>query len=348
MKKYKIDVQRVLIFFVFALFVSIFAFCSTENDNKKQNLTVAFYNVENLFDTEDDPHVNDNEFLPDSEKKWTADRYQKKLDDISTVLASINPNDLPEIVGLCEVENQRVLEDLVKTGHLAAGKYKIVHYESPDSRGIDCALLYRPDEFKVTESSPIKVTFADEKDFATRDILYVKGQTTNSEEFHIFVNHWPSRVSGLAETEPKRIAVAQILKNKIDAVQLANPAVNIVIMGDMNDEPSNLSLSEIIGAKSPEVANAELVNLMFPAHKDKRGSYNYRGNWNMLDNIVVSSNLLDDQGFNVIGKQGEVFHEEWMENISRDGVMYPNRTYGGPNYYGGVSDHFPVYFMLRR
>lgn len=335
-------------FTVMVVLLSLFLSCSTERYNAKRNITMVFYNVENLYDTIDDPRTNDNEFLPDSEKKWTPERYQKKLEDISKVLSSINSHELPEIIGLCEVENKQVLEDLSKTRKLASGKYQIVHYDSPDFRGIDCALLYRPDEFKVIESSPIKVAFTDDNNYTTRDILYVKGETNNREEFHVFVNHWPSRIGGNDQTEPKRIVVAQILKSKIDSVQNVNPEANIVIMGDMNDEPSNKSLSKIIGAKSPDVENAEFINLMFPAHNDKRGSYNYRGNWNMLDNIVVSSNLLDDQGFKVIGNQGDVFHEEWMENISRDGVMYPNRTYGGPNYYGGVSDHFPVYFMLVR
>lgn len=348
MKKYKFKNQNRLKLTTLVILISLFLSCSTERYHAKRNLTVVFYNVENLYDTEDDPRTNDNEFLPYSPKKWTPERYQKKLVDISSVLSAINVHELPEIIGLCEVENLLVLEDLIETPKLASGKYEIVHYDSPDFRGIDCALLYRPDEFKVIASSPIKVAFTNEGNYTTRDILYVKGQTNNREEFHIFVNHWPSRIGGVDKTEPKRLVTAQIVKNKIDSIQDVNPAANIVVMGDMNDEPSNLSLSEIIGAKSPEVANAALVNLMFPAHNNKRGSYNYRGNWNMLDNMVVSSNLLDDQGFKVIGKQGEVFHQEWMENINRDGVMYPNRTYGGPNYYGGVSDHFPVYFMLRR
>lgn len=348
MKKNKFNVQNRLKLTAIVVLISFFLSCSTERYNVRRNMTVVFYNVENLFDTEDDPRTNDNEFLPDSEKKWTAERYQKKLEDISTVLSSVNTIELPEIIGLCEVENHQVLEDLTKTGKLEAGNYQIVHYDSPDFRGIDCALLYHPDEFTVIESSPIQVVFADENNSTTRDILYVKGQTKNREEFHVFVNHWPSRIGGVDQTEPKRLDVARILKNKIDSVQNVNPKANIVVMGDMNDEPSNLSLSGILGAKSPDAENAALVNLMFPVHNEKRGSYNYRGNWNMLDNIVVSSNLLDRKGFRVIGDQGEVFHEEWMENINRDGIMYPNRTYGGPNYYGGVSDHFPVYFMLGR
>lgn len=315
--------------------------------NKRRNLTVVFYNVENLFDTENTPGGNDAEFTPESEKKWTPERYQDKLKVISEVLSSVNQNELPEIIGLCEVENRKVLDDLVKTNPLEAGKYDIVHFESPDFRGIDVALLFRPDEFKVTWSAPVKVSFDAEPDFITRDILYVKGNATNNEEFHIFVNHWPSRTGGVEQTEPKRIAAAAILKSKIDSVQKANPEANIIVMGDMNDEPSNKSLAGILAAQSPETENAVLINLMYPLHEAKQGSYNYRGNWNMLDNIIVSPGLLDNKGFQCLEKQGFVFREAWME-YNNNGQIAPNRTYGGPNYYGGPSDHFPVFFQLKR
>ncbi len=315
--------------------------------SKKRNITVVFYNVENLFDTKNTPGGNDAEFTPDGKNKWSEERFQKKVEDISKVLASVNKKELPEIIGLCEIENRGVLDDLVNTDILLEGNYKIEQFESPDFRGIDCAFLYRPDEFEVIKSSPVSVVFDDDLNFTTRDILYVKGKTNNGEEFHIFVNHWPSRIGGLEQTEPKRVAVAKLLKSKIDSVQNVNPDANVLVMGDMNDEPSNKSISEVLQAKSPEVENAVFVNLMYPIHKNKLGSYNYRGNWNMLDNIVVSSNLLDKKGFQCKEKQGFVFHEKWMEYENK-GEMSPNRTYGGPNYYGGVSDHFPVYVQLER
>ncbi len=336
--------QFVIVLFVFVLLVS----CSDGKYKKKRNLTVAFYNVENLFDTEDDPHKNDNEFLPGSKKKWTETRYTKKLEDLAKVLSSINKNELPEIIGLCEVENGKVLADLVKTKPLAEGNYKIVHYESPDFRGIDCALIYRPDEFKVLKSFPVKVQFKDKPNYTTRDILYVKGKTKNREILHIFVNHWPSRIGGLAKSEPRRVAVATILKSKIDSVLGVSPKANIIVLGDMNDEPSNRSLAQVLGAHKPGTQTGQLINLMYPVHENKKGSYNYRGNWNMLDNIVVSKSLLDEKGFRCTPEKGFVFSEEWMEYKNKKGEISPNRTYGGPNYYGGISDHFPVYFNLTR
>lgn len=331
-----------------ALLATFLISCSSGKYKPKRNLTVVFYNVENLFDLVDDPHKNDNEFLPESEKQWTAERYEKKVIDISKVLGSINKNELPEIIGLCEVENKSVLEDLANSETLSPGKYQIVHFESPDFRGIDCALLFRPNEFKVLKSSPIRVKIDGNEDYTTRDILYVKGRTKNREELHVFVNHWPSRIGGLEKTEPKRKAVAAILKAKIDSIQNIDQKAKIIVMGDMNDEPSNKSLLQVLNAREPETNHEGLVNLMFPLHLEKQGSYNYRGNWNMLDNLVVSDNLLDKKGFRVINGKGEIYRSPWMEYTNRDGNISPNRTYGGPNYYGGVSDHFPVYLRLVR
>ncbi len=322
--------------------------CSSSKYNKKRHLTVAFYNVENLFDIENEPGKNDGEFTPTGEKQWTEERYQKKLEDISTVLSSINVEELPEIIGFAEVENEKVLRDLVGTGNLKNGNYEIVHYESPDFRGIDCALIYRPDEFTVLKSYPVHVIFENEPDYHTRDILYVKGIVTNKEEFHVFVNHWPSRIGGVEASEPNRVTVATILKSKIDSVLQTNSSANIIVLGDMNDEPFNKSLAETLGAAKPGNGNSALVNLMYPLSDAKQGSYYYRGNSNMLDNIVVSAGLLDDKGFQCVDKQGFIFRQEWMEYKSKDGQVSPNRTYGGPNYYGGISDHFPVYFQLIR
>lgn len=322
--------------------------CKTESYNHKRNLTIAFYNVENLFDLVNEPGKSDGEFTPDGDKKWTRERYEKKLNDISKVLSSVNEFELPEIIGFAEVENEKVLQDLIQTENLKSGNYQVVHYESPDFRGIDCALIYRPDEFKVEKSYPVPVKFADDPDYVTRDILYVKGILKNKEELNIFVNHWPSRIGGEEQTEPKRIAVAQILKNKIDSVLHVNPDANIVVVGDMNDEPANNSLAVTLGARKPSTPGSELINLMYPEFDSNYGSYNYRGNWNMLDNIIVSAGLLDEKGFQCTDKQGFVFHQEWMEFKNNNGQVSPNRTYGGPNYYGGISDHFPVYFQLSR
>ena len=334
--------------FVMVLVVFLLTACTTSKNQTKREITVAFYNVENLFDLVNEPGKSDGEFTPSGNKKWTSERYNKKIADLSLVLKSINPDDLPEIIGLCEVENKQVLEDLVQHKNLAAGKYKVVHYESPDIRGIDCALIYRPDEFKIKEHFPVPVLLPDNPDFKTRDILYVKGKTRNNEYFHVFVNHWPSRVGGIEQTEPKRMEVAKILKSKIDSILYKSAKANIVVLGDMNDEPNDKSLVSVLGASAPDNTGSVLKNLMFDPDMQGKGTYYYRGEWNMLDNIVVSESLLDDNGFSCSDKTGHIFRQEWMEYKNNNGLSIPNRTYGGAKYFGGISDHLPVYVKFER
>ena len=317
--------------------------CSSEKKSLRQEYTIVSYNVENLFDTFDDPKVPDEEFLPGSEKDWNIERYQKKLEDISRVISEINSRELPELVGLVEVENQAVLEDLVRTGKLK-GQYGIVHEESPDYRGIDVALIYRKDAFTETVHEVLPVNFPDDPNFKTRDILYVTGKA-GGKILHIFVNHWPSRIGGNDKTEPKRILAASVLKAKVDQVLADDPKAKIIIMGDMNDEPDNKSLEEILGAKSPD-SGAELVNLMSPDDKLNQGTYLYSGNWNMLDNLVVSKAMLKGSGIKIENNKGNIFRNEWMIYTNRSGEKSPNRTYVSNKYVAGVSDHFPVYFKL--
>lgn len=344
LQKLKSKGSVVLLLFSMVFVVS----CSPWKNAARRNMTVAFYNVENLFDVEDEPGKRDVEFTPDGEKKWNIMRYRTKIEGVSMVISSINEGDLPEIVGLCEVENEKVLTDVINTGLLAKGNYSVIHHESPDVRGIDCALIYRPDEFNVLEHSAIAVHFKNEPNYKTRDILYVKGRASNREVFHIFVNHWPSRIGGMEKTEPDRVEVAKLLKSKIDSVLNENPGGNIIVMGDLNDEPTNKSVDEILGAKNPENGDSPFVNLMYSDDVQGMGTYFYSGEWNMIDNFVISESLLDTKGFQCKERKGFIYHETWMEYRNRDGVATPNRTYGGANYYGGVSDHFPIYFRLRR
>ena len=323
------------------LFVILIVFLASCSQNPlKRKATIVFYNVENLFDTIDDPKINDEEFLPQSDKHWNSERYNKKLNDLSKVISSIDKEELPELIGLAEIENQQVLEDLIHTQYLSKGNYQIVHVDSPDKRGIDVALLYRKGEFKVLSFEPLHVDPA----FETRDILHVYGKL-GKDKVHLFVNHWPSRWGGTEKSEPNRIVAAQTLKNKVDEILSKNQEAKIIIMGDMNDEPDNKSIAEVLGAKSP-ASKAQLYDLMIPLDEQNKGSYAYRGQWNMLDNLIVSGSVLHGKGFVASDQLGQIFHAKWMEYTNKNGEMSPNRTYGGPNYYGGVSDHFPVYLEL--
>ncbi len=310
----------------------------------KDKHTVVFYNVENLFDTLDNPHKTDNEFMPVEPKNWNTTRYRQKLSDLARVISSVDTAELPVLVGCAEVENDRVLRDLVAEPLLHDANYSIVWEEGPDVRGIDCALLYRPDYFRIDKVEYIEIVIDSLPRFKTRDILYASGWLGN-DYLHVFVNHWPSRRGGADDSEPKRIEAARVLREKVDRVFNTDPEAKILVMGDMNDEPANRSLLDVLKAlpnnKMP--GEKQLVNLMYDEFNDGDGSYSYRGDWSMLDNIIVSSNLLKEQkGYNTSLNNGFIFHEPFMEYVNSQGQISPNRTYGR-SYYGGISDHFPVY-----
>ena len=318
--------------------------CTSVKRTLRQEYTFVSYNVENLFDTIDDPNIPDEEFLPQSEKKWTSERYQKKLDDLSKVISEVNPKELPEIVGLVEIENQSVLEDLIHTGKLKDQGYSIIHEESPDYRGIDVALIYRRDAFTEIMHETLPVSFPDDLQFKTRDILHVTGKIRHK-TVHVFVNHWPSRIGGDEKTEPKRVLAATVLKNRVDLILALDPKARIIIMGDMNDEPANKSLHETIDAESID-SGAKLVNLMLTDKRAVLGTYFYSGNWNMLDNLVVSGRIITDKRFHLEDQKSFIYSSDWMIFTNKNGDKTPNRTYVGNKYVGGVSDHFPVYLKM--
>jgi len=329
---------------LYLILVFLISSCTSVKRTSRREFTVVSYNVENLFDTIDDSKIPDDEFLPESLKNWNTERYQKKLNDLVRVISDINPNELPEIVGLVEIENRSVLEDLVRTGAFNGNKYGIIHEESPDYRGIDVALIYRKDAFKEIGHETLPVIFEDDPNFKTRDILHVTGEFRNR-TVHLFVNHWPSRIGGEDKTEPKRVLAASVLKKKVDQILDLDPKARIIIMGDMNDEPINKSLNETLGAKAP-ASHAELVNLMIPDDTAGLGTYFYSGNWNMLDNLVVSGEMISGKHIKVENQKGFIYSSDWMIYTNKTGDKTPNRTYVGEKYVGGVSDHFPVYLKM--
>lgn len=333
-------------YILFILLITFSFYVYGQRSGKK--FTIVFYNVENLFDTENNPLKEDEEFTPVSVKAWDEEKYEKKLQDIARVLSSVNSSDLPEIIGLCEVENKKVLDDLVGVKSIKKGDYSIVHSESPDDRGIDVAFLYCPDNFEVLKYSTIPVIFPFDSSETTRDILYVTGTERDGETFHFFVNHWPSRSEGQRESEPKRIFAAVTLRKEIDALMNADPQAKIVILGDFNDEPTNRSIYEMLLAnnKRKNASDRELFNLMYDQHNiSGTGTYVYQGAWNMLDQIIISRSLLRNRsGLHIDYEGGRILKEEWM--LYKDpasGEFVPNRTYGGQEYFGGISDHLPVY-----
>lgn len=331
-----------------ALFSTILLVACAPAKNIKSEMTVAFYNVENLFDTIDTPNKIDEEFVPADPKNWNTERYFKKMNDLAKVISSIDPDKLPDIVGVCEIENNTVLSDLAKSKMLKKANYQIVWNDGPDERGIDCALLYNPKTMKLISQQFLKVVNPLDTAFATREIVYVQGAIKN-EVFHIFVNHWPSRRGGQDGSNNDRVLAATVLRNKVDQIFAENENSNIIIMGDMNDEPINASISEVLKALPSDqpVKNNQLVNLMYAEAVSGLGSYAYKGEWDMIDNLIVSGYLINKKsGLKTTADNGYIFHQPFMEFVNDKGEMSPNRTYGR-TYFGGVSDHFPVYLNLK-
>lgn len=304
---------------------------------------IAFYNIENLFDTIDDPLKDDKDFLPDGRNKWNSEKYFHKLENISKVLSSIDSCNLPAIIGLSEVENIDVIRDLINTGELKNGNYKIIHQESPDERGIDVALIYREKYFNPQFQKAIKTIFPFDEEDKTRDILYVKGSTDGGDILHIFINHWPSRWGGKEKSEPKRLFTASVLKKYSDSLLKSDKNANIIILGDLNDNPDNESVFKILKAEKPEkpIKHTALNNLLFEKYSEGEGTLFYK-NWDMFDQIIVSSNLIEE---NLICGEAKIFNPEWILFKTEEGEFRPNRTQG-KHYYGGYSDHLPVYFTL--
>jgi len=354
--------KRILSYFVIFLLFS----CqdeNTEKNNANKSLSnssfvgnlknyeehpVLFYNVENLFDTINDPDTNDDEFTPESSKEWGSERYQDKLSKLSQVLTTPSEKN-PLFIGLAEIENRFVVLDLIQTGRLANTKYRIAHFDSPDQRGIDVALAFDLERFFLLHSEAIKVEIEEDKNFKTRDILYVKGLLKDSVELHVFVNHWSSRRGGQKESEHKRVLAAQNLKRKSDSILDIDANANIIFMGDFNDYPTNTSISEVLGAKSIEKANTnDFVNLLAPQHSEGKGTHNYRGEWGALDQIIISPSLKNEEGLEVKDKEAYILYEDFLLYEHPSGDKTPSKTYGGPNYYGGYSDHLPIYFYLHQ
>ncbi len=313
----------------------------------EQALRIAFYNVENLFDTINDPHTNDDEFLPTSDRKWNGFKYHEKLNHIYKTLTALGGWDAPAIIGFCEIENRFVLNELITKTPWKKLKYNIIHEDSPDRRGIDVGLIYRAEKFKPIKHEAIRLNFPFDTATKTRDILYVKGLVFKKDTLHVFVNHWPSRSGGQAASEPRRIFAAQKIRHYVDSICIKDPDANIIIMGDFNDEPGDKSLLETLRAKptKEELNGCDLYNSSYIYFKQGKGTEKYKEHWAVLDQIILSSALVTrSHGLVVENGVSYIFDAPWLleEDTKYLGTM-PFRTYAGPRYLGGYSDHLPVF-----
>jgi len=333
---------------VFLLFFFVMLTIHTEGQDNK-NFSVLFYNVENLFDTIDTKGIEDEEFTPEGAKSWNTERYQRKIDDLARVMNSMEETDLPSIIGMAEVENREVLEDLVHSPGMIQGHYSIVHEDSPDERGIDCALLYRGDQFKYKGHEAVPVTDPRDSTAVFRDILHVWGLAPDGKMLHIFVNHWKSRNGGVQQTESKRMISAVRLRREIDQLYANESSPRVIIIGDFNDEPTNRSMTDVLHAadKRKNIGLGDMFNLMYDMNNlSLGGSYNYRGEWQNYDQIIISYNLLNQKGqLSTTYEGGKVLDAEWLMTMY-NGNKVPSRVYAGNSYLGGVSDHLPVYVIF--
>lgn len=318
------------------------------------SLNIAFYNVENLFDTIDNVNVSDEKYLPESEVPWTKDRFAHKLDNISRVMKTIDPNGFPDLFGICEVENLGVIEDLIAHPDMSPANYRVIHKDSPDERGIDVALLYKPEIYTPISTQFIQPELWSTKDSVktinrTRDILYSKGLVNKSDTLHLFINHWVSRWGGQAKTEPQRIQIALTIKSFCDSILKVDSHANIIIAGDLNDNPTDTSVYEVLSAKevdsNPNPEN--LYNLSINQFLNGKGSLYYKS-WDMFDQIIVSGSMLrDGNNLQVMEADQLIYKESWMLYQPKKGPARPSRTSSGKNYYGGFSDHLPVMVSIR-
>lgn len=323
----------------------------TADAKKQKPFTVAFYNVENLFDTENDPAINDEEFLPEGANHWGEKEYRKKLDNLAKVISQLGDADGPEILGLAEIENRRVLNDLVAHPTLKKHKYKVVHRDSPDERGIDVAMLYKEKAFRFLYDQPYQVVFPDNKDLKTRNILLVKGIAGKDQELTIMVNHWPSRRGGAAESEAKRMRAAGVAHYVVDSIMDMNRDANLILVGDFNDESTDKSIHDTLGA-SYDVKGAfftHLYNPMYDLQQKGEGSIMYQKQWDLFDQVILSESLTGPTS-KLYYKPGSaaIYHPSFIaQQEEGDWKGAPKRSMIKNVFQeDGYSDHFPVYVQL--
>lgn len=334
------------------LFLSFFT--TTNAQEKKFKIhTIAFYNLENLFDTINDPTKFD-EYSPIMELKTNREAiYKKKVENMARVIADIGydvTKNTPSLIGVCEVENKMVLEAIVNDSLLSHKDYGVIHFDSPDTRGIDVALLYQKKVFAPISTGSFELKIYDDqnqKRVYTRDQLLVTGKLEN-ELIHVIVNHWPSRRGGEARSRPKRVAAAKLNKRIIDSLQTINPYAKIFVMGDLNDNPNNASVKKVLKAKKSinKLSLKGIYNPFEKFYKNGLGTTAYRDNWSLFDQIMITKPLLEKDYSTFQFYKAGIYNKNYL--ITKTGTYkgYPLRSFGSKGFNNGFSDHFPVYVYL--
>ncbi|HET8885759.1 MAG TPA: endonuclease/exonuclease/phosphatase family protein [Salinimicrobium sp.] len=346
--------KKIKYFTVLAFFYSNIFY--TQNAKLYEVETIAFYNVENLFDTINDPSTFDDDRTPTGKDKWTKEKYLDKLNSIAKVISEIGievSKKPPAIIGLSEIENLQVLEDLISQPALHAYNYGIIQYNSPDRRGIDVALLFQKDLFTYTNSKTHELLIYDNKNgkhrVYTRDQLVVSG-FFKSEKMHFIVNHWPSRFGGKKKSSYKREAAASLNRKIVDSLFSLDPYAKIMTMGDFNDDPSDKSFMKILKTKTQKqhLKFQDLYNPMATMARKGHGTSAYRDSWNFFDQIILTESFLNKDYSKFQFYKAEIFRKEYLFTKTGQYRGYPFRSYGYEGYTGGYSDHFPVLVYLIR
>lgn len=332
----------------------LYAFAKAQQTNKYRAHTIAFYNVENLFDTINDPITYDDDRTPEGKDHWTETIYQDKVKNIARVIADIGKDftkNSPAIIGLAEIENRKTVEALANDPQLLPRDYGIVHYDSPDRRGIDVALLYQKRLFKPLFTSKHELLIYEidnpSKRKYTRDQLLVSG-LLDGDMIHIIVNHWPSRSGGEAKSRKKRMDAASLTKKITDSLQSNDPYAKIIIMGDLNDDPTNASVKKVLQThrKIKKVRDKALYNPMESMFKKGIGTLAYRDGWNLFDQIIISAPLLNEDYTSFRYYKAGIYNKSYLSNPKGRYNGYPYRSFANGGYTGGYSDHFPVYIYV--
>jgi hypothetical protein len=338
--------MKKMIFYALVVFIAL-----NLAETQSQQARIVFYNTENFYDTKNDSLKNDEEFLPEGAKHWTYQRFRLKIVRLYQTITAIGGGEMPAIIGLCEVENHDVLNRLIYDTPLEKTGYRIIHRDSPDARGVDVALLYRPDIFEPDTSVWLNVPLPGKE--TTREILHVRGRLWKDDTIHVYVNHWPSRFGGAGASASKRLAAASTLAASVKEVLSSDSFSNIVIMGDFNDEPGDESLqalNKIIMNGAEDILPA-LINLSEKKSLiDYEGTIKHQGSWSVFDQVIVTPALMDGtNGCRLISKKTEIFGARFLLEPDATYTGYkPFRTYSGPGYNNGFSDHLPVSILVEK
>jgi len=326
--------------------LTILLLCLTVKSFSNNTARIAFYNVENLFDYLKDSIKNDDAWTPRGANRWTKARYEKKQKNLFKAIAALGHEQPLAILGLCEIENKKVLRDLVRGTPLRVHNYRYIHYESADARGIDVAMIYRPDLFEVIKHYPILLIIPPDTVSRTRDFLYVKGVLFQRDTVHLIICHFPSKFGGLMRTIDRRAFAGRLLRQKVDSILAENPTANIITMGDFNDEPSDESIAVSFRSRcdTANFQSDDMLNLMC-RFEGKKGSHKFRETWSIIDHIMISKSLVKNiTGLSVLDQKAHIFEADFLlEDDNVNMGKKPFRTYIGPRYHGGFSDHLPVF-----